>query len=149
MIEIKKNKIIVDGIEKEINKINVINLSRNYLSFSGRIADCVKYENDINSVYEKLTEAKLSGFLLIGNNIVNLNNITSLHIEYYQYAGISIHKCSPGNAEMYLLALVCKNGIKETIAFRTHKEAEQCYHEIDTALTQLRNEEAANRLLNA
>lgn len=148
MLEIKDNKIIVDGIEREIDKINMINLSRNYLSFSSKISDCVKYEGDINSVYQLLTNENLNGFLLQGDNIINLNNIISLHIEYYQYAGISIHKSSMANAELCLLALNCKNGKKETIAFRTHKEAEKCYHEIDGALSDIRNKEVMDTLLN-
>lgn len=148
MLKIKDNKIIVDGIKREIDKINMINLSRNYLSFSNRIFDCVKYEDDINSVYQLLTNANLNGFLLQGNNIINLNNVVSLHIEYYQYAGISIHQSSMANAELCLLALNCKNGKKETIPFRTHKEAEKCYHEIDGALSDLRNKEAIAGLLN-
>lgn len=147
-LDIKDGKILVEGFEREIDKINMINLSREYLSFSSKISDCVKYEDDINSVYQLLTNANLNGFLLQGNNIINLNNINSLHIEYYQYAGISIHQSSMENAELCLLALNCKNGKKETIPFRTNKEAEKCYHEIDIALTDLRNKEAMQGLLN-
>lgn len=147
MLEIKEDKIIADGLEKDIDKIVVVNWSKDYLSFSSRIADCVKYEKGIESFYEELTNAGLTGFVLVDNNIINLNNINSLHIEFYQYAGISIHKCSQANAELYHLNLVCKNGRKETIPFRTFKEAEQCYHKIDTALADLRNKEVVEGLL--
>ncbi|MBQ8615364.1 MAG: hypothetical protein IJ415_02240 [Clostridia bacterium] len=149
MIKIEQDKIIFDGLEKDIEDINVINISKNYLCFSSRIADCVKYDKDIDSFYQELTKAKLSGFALIENNIINLNNVISLHIDFYQYAGISIHQCSKENAELYHLNLVCKNGRKETIPFRTFKEAEKCYHGIDIALTDLRNKEASEKLLNS
>ena len=148
MIKINKDKIVADGLEKEIDKIVVINWSKNYLSFSSRIADCVKYEKGIEAFYEELNNAGLTGFVLVDNNIVNLNNIASLHIEFYQYAGISIHQSSKENAELYHLSIVCKNGRKETIPFRTFKETEQCYHAIDAALTDLRNNEAVASLLN-
>ena len=149
MLEIKQDKIIVDGVIKEINKMNVINLSRNYLSFSSNIADCTPYDKDINSFYTELLNAGYNNLLLFDNNIINLNNIMSLHIEFYQYAGISIHKCSQANAELYHLNLVCRNGKKETIPFRTFKEAEECYYVIDTALTQLRNGETEKGLLES
>lgn len=142
MIKINEDKIIADGLEKDLSNINVINLSNKYLSFSSRIADCVKYEGDIESFYKKITNAGLNGYLLLGNNVINLNNVVSLHIEYYQYAGISIHKCSPEHAEMYLLTIECQNGKKETISFRTNKEAEQCYKEINSAFKQLKIDEA-------
>ena len=148
MIKIKKDKIIFDGLEKNIEDINVINISKNYLCFSSRIADCTKYDKDINTFYGEITKAGLSGFSLIENNIINLNNVLSLHIEFYQYAGISIHKSSKENAELYHLNLVCKNGKKETIPFRTFKEAEHCYHEIDGALADLRIKEVVESLLN-
>lgn len=148
MIKINEDKIIADGLEKDINKIVVVNWSKNYLSFSSRIADCVKYEKGIEAFYEELTNAGLTGFVLVDNNIINLNNIASLYIEFYQYAGISIHQSTKANAELYHLNLVCKNGKKETIPFRTFKETEQCYHEIDAALTELRNKEAVEGLIN-
>lgn len=148
MLRIEDSKIIANGVEREINKINIMNLSKRYLSFSNKIADCVEYDKDMKSFYQELLNAGHQGLLLIDNNIINLNNILSLHIEFYQYAGISIHKSSKENAELYHLNIVCKNGRKETIPFRTFKEAEQCYHEIDLALSQLRNEEVVNNLLN-
>lgn len=148
MIEINEEKIVVDGIERKMDNVNVITLSRDYLSFSGRIADCTKYEKDINSFYQELINSGCKGFMLFENNIINLNNIDSMHIDFYQYAGISIHKSSQSNADLYLLILTCKNRKKESIPFRTFKEAEQCYHEIDAALANLRSEEIINKLLN-
>ena len=148
MIEIKKNKIIADGIERDIDNINVINYSRNYLSFSSRIADCAKYEKGIEAFYEELNNAGLIGFILHGNDIVNLNNVITLTIEFYQYAGISIHKTTKENAELYHLNLVCKNGRKETIPFRTYKEAEECFNFIGAALKQLNDQEEAEKAIN-
>ena len=147
-LDIKDGKILVEGFDREIDKINMINLSREYLSFSSKISDSHKYNGDINSVYQLLIDANIKGLLLQGNNIINLNNVVSLYIDYYQYAGISIHKSSMANAEMCLLTLVCKDGKKESIPFRTHKEAEKCYHEIDGALSDLRNKEVMEGLLN-
>ncbi|MBR4998263.1 MAG: hypothetical protein IKY10_00130 [Clostridia bacterium] len=141
MIEIKKDKIFADGIERHIDNVNLINFSRNYLSFSGRIGDCVKYDKTIEVFYQELTQKGLTGFVLLNNDIVNLNNIVSVDIEFYQYAGISIHKTSKENAELYHLNFVCKNGKKETIPFRTYKEAEECFKAVNKALKNIKNEE--------
>jgi len=149
MIEIKDDKIVADGIERYINKINVITLSRNYLSFSGRIADCVKYEQDIDSFYKELINTGNKSFILFDNKIINLNNIDSMHIDFYQYAGISILKSSKTNADLYILILECNNGKNESIPFRTFKEAEHCCYFIDNALAKFKNEETTNKILNA
>lgn len=141
MIEIKKDKIIADGIERRIENVNVINFSRNYLSFSGRIGDCAKYEDGIETFYQALKKAGLTGFILHGNDIINLNNIVSADIEFYQYAGISIHKTTKQNAELYHLNFICKNGKKETIPFRTYNEAEECFKTVNSALRKFKKEE--------
>ena len=94
MIEIKKEKIRADGIERDIDNINVISYSRNYLSFSSRIADCAKYEKGIDSFYEELKKAGLKDFVLYGSEIINMENVLSVDMEFYQYAGISILKTS-------------------------------------------------------
>ena len=138
MIEIKKDKIIADGLEKNFENISVISLGKKYLSFSSKIADCTKYDKDIDTFYQELIKAGLNGFVLINDNIFNLNNIIQVEFDFYQYAGISIHKCSKEDAELCLLTLVCKNNKRESIPFRTFKEAEICYKEINKKLNELK-----------
>ena len=141
MLEIKKDKIIADGLEKNYDRITVMNIARGYLFFSGGIADCVPYDKKLSDVYESLQNAGVKGFILQDDNIINLNNINSIDIEFYQYAGISIHKCSKEHAELYHLNIVCKNGKIETIPFRTYKEAENLQLALNNALTDLNNEQ--------
>ena len=146
MIEIKKDKIIADGIERDIDNINVISYSRNYLSFSSRIADCAKYEKGIDSFYEEIKKAGLKDFVLYESEIINMGNVLSIDMEFYQYAGISILKTSKENAELYDVVLKCRNGKKETIPFRTYKEAEECLSVIQQALQQMKSEEQEKAL---
>lgn len=141
MLKINKDKIIADGMEKSYDNITVMTLARNYLSFSGGIADCVQYDGKIKDVYNALLDAGITGFILHDNNLININNIQSSCIDFYQYAGISIHQCSKDNAELYHLKLMCKNGKTETIPFRTFNEAEDLHFIINNALIELSSEE--------
>jgi len=148
MIEIKKDKFIINGNEKMLKNVNIIKTEKDGLCFSNRFTDCVDCEYDTNDLYQSIVGAGLKGFMMANDVIVNLNNVESMFIKYYQLAGISIHACKQDHADLCLLTLVCKNGRTESIPFNTHKEAEKCYHEIDSKLSDLKNEEVVEKLLN-
>ena len=96
MIKINEDKIIADGLEKDVDKIVVISWSKDYLSFSSRIADCVKYEKGIESFYEELKNAGLKGFVLVNNNIVTsfvkMEEKKQFHLEHLKKRSNAITK---------------------------------------------------------
>lgn len=139
MLEVKNNNLIIDDKKRAIDEINMIQSAKGKLYFSNNIVEISQNSYDINEVYKTLQSAGLNNFVLYDNVIVNANNVESVYFKYFQYAGISIIQCDKANAEMCMLVLNCKNGISETISFRTDKEAEKCYHVIDNAITTLKN----------
>lgn len=139
MIKIKNNILTIDKKSTNIDEINMIQSVKDKLYFSNNIVEISPKPYDINLLHKNLVEAGLENFILLDNVIVNLDNVVSLYIKYFQYAGISIFQCNKEDAEMYMLAINCRNGKTETISFRTWAEAEKCYHTLDKALTDLRN----------
>lgn len=134
MIEIKNDNLIIDKKTTPINQINMIQSAKGKLYFSNSIVEISEKPYDINEVYEKLQSAGCSNFVLIDNVIINVSNVDSTYIKYFQYAGISIFQCDKKNAEMYMLVLNCKNGRAENIFYRSAKEAEKAYHKLDDSI---------------
>ena len=134
MIEIKNDNLIIDNKSTPINQINMIQSAKGKLYFSNSIVEISKESYDINEVFATLQAAGLKDFILIDNVIVNIENVESMYIKYFQYAGISIFQCDKENAEMYMLVLNCKNGRTENIFYRSSKEAEKSYHILDNAI---------------
>ena len=134
MIEIKNDNLIIDKKTTPINQINMIQSAKGKLYFSNSIVEISDKPHDSNELYNKLQSAGCSNFVLIDNVIVNVANIESSYMKYFQYAGISIFQCNRENAEMYMLVLNCKNGRAENILYRSAKEAEKAYHKLDDAI---------------
>ena len=139
MIEVKNNNLIIDEKKYSINEINMIQSVNGKLYFSNNIVEISKNPYDINELHKKLTDAGFSNFELFNNSVVNVENIDSMYIKYFQFAGISIFQCDKKHAEMFMLVMNCKNGKAETISFRTAKEAEKCYHILDNAIIDFKN----------
>lgn len=142
MIEIKNNQLIVDGFKIDLNEINVIHQVKNNLHLSNSIVEFAQ-NLDIKELFEMLKEKGLINFILVNKALVNINNVASLKVKFYQYAGISIYECEKKHAELYVISLECKDGKTESISFRTLAETEKYYQELDAKLTELKNKEAS------
>jgi len=139
MIEVKDNEIIIDGVVKYLNNVNLIKSENDSVYFSSNIVERIKkYPYNIKEVYKQINNAGLTNFWLTNNTIINLNNIESVHIKYYQYAGLSIIETSKLNAEKCFVNMVCKNRKIESIGFSSDKEAEKFYHELDDKLIEIK-----------
>ena len=147
MIEIKNNVLKINEIAKPVKDINIIKVVKDSVCLSNRMVDSVECDCKIEDLYQKFIDAKLNNFVLSNNTIINLENIKSLYIKNYQYAGISIYQCEKEHAELCLLVFVCKNGRNEIMPFSTFKEAEHWYHEIDTLITDYKNKEVIKGLM--
>lgn len=142
MIEIKGNKLKIDGKVMDLDEVNIIHQVKNNLHLSNSIVEFAQ-NLDIKELFEKLKEKGFHNFILVNKALVNINNVDSLKIKYYQYAGISIYECEKKHAELYVISLECKDGKTESISFRTLAETEKYYQELDAKLTELNNKEAS------
>ena len=141
MLEVKDNKLIIDGIVKDLKDVNLINSKSNAIYFSNNMVERIKsYPYSIEEVYKVLENSGINTFWLVNNTIINLNNIERVFIKYYQYAGLSIVETLKENAETCFVNIVCKNGKTETISFSSDKEAEKFYHELDNKIINLKSE---------
>ena len=92
MIEIKNDQLNIDGKKISLNDINIIHQVQNNLHLSNSIVEFAK-NHEVKEVFEKLTENELNNFILINRSIVNLDNVKSAYIKYYQYIpGIIRHR---------------------------------------------------------
>ena len=118
MLEVKDNKLIIDGIVKDLKDVNLINSKSNAIYFSNNMVERIKsYPYSIEEVYKVLENSGINTFWLVNNTIINLNNIERVYIKYYQYAGLSIVETLKENAETCFVNIVCKNGKTESISF--------------------------------
>ena len=141
MLEVKDNKLIIDGIVKDLKDVNLINSKSNAIYFSNNMVERIKsYPYSIEEVYKVLENSGINTFWLVNNTIINLNNIERVFIKYYQYAGLSIVETLKENAETCFVNIVCKNGKTESISFSSDKEAEKFYHELDNKIINLKSE---------
>lgn len=142
MLEVKDNKLIIDGITKDFKDINLINSKGDSVYFSNNMVERIKiYPYTVQEVYETLSNAGINSFWLVNNTIINLNNIERVYIKYYQYAGLSIIETLKANAETCFVNIVCKNGKTEAISFSSDKEAEKFYHELDNKIIDVKSEQ--------
>lgn len=142
MLELKNNKLIIDGVEKNLKDINLIIGNENTISFSSNLVERIKeYPYSILDLYAELTKTGLKSFWLTNNKIINLNNIERVYIKYYQYAGLSIIETIKSNAEKCNVNIVCKNGKTESVSFSSDKEAEKFYHELDNKIMDIKSEQ--------
>ena len=144
MIEIKNKTLIIDGKSAPIKDVNMIQSAKGKLYFSNKFVEVSKNSYEINDVYKILKNVGITNFVLVDKVIVNAENIKSLYIQYYQYAGLSIFQCDKANAEMCMLCINCKNGRSETISFSSAKEAEKCYHILDNAVADIKSSQIYN-----
>ena len=139
MIEIKNNQLVIDGFKISLNDINIIHQVKNNLHLSNSIIEFAK-DIEIKDVFKVINNSE-NNFILINKAIVNLDNVESASIKYYQYAGISIYECEKKHAELYVLRLLCKDGNTETISFRTLEEVQKYYQELQNRLSELKTKE--------
>lgn len=139
MIKIQENKLILNGKEKNLNDVIIINGKENSIYFSNNLVERLKeYPYTIEEVYNAILSAGLTGFWFVNNTIININNIEKVNITYYQKVGLSIVESSKANAETCFVNIVCKNGKTERISFSSDKEAEHFYHELDDKISDLK-----------
>ena len=144
MIEIKNDNLIIDKKSTPIKEINMIQSAKGKLYFSNKIVEIADGYYSIYGVYNLLKKAGFTNFVYLDNVVVNAENINSLHINYYQFAGLSIFQSNKENAEMYMLVMNCKNGKSETISFSSAKEVEKCYHILDNVVSDIKSSQIYN-----
>lgn len=139
MVEVKNNKLMIDGSKTALDQINVIHQVGDNLHVSNSIVEFAKNVS-IKDVYKQVSKAN-GNFMLINRAMVNLDNVESVGIKYYQYAGISIYECDKKNAELYTLSLQCANGKTEAISFKTLLEVQKAFRQLKLKLVELKNNE--------
>lgn len=146
-MEIKNNKLIIGDKTKNIEEINIIKAAKGGVYLSNNIVDFAECDLSLERLHEGIVRAGFENFHVVNNMIINIENIESMHIKYYQYAGISIYQSSREHSEFCLLNLVCRKGKIEVIPCSTPQEAEHWHHEIDTLVTDYKNKEVAKHLM--
>lgn len=135
MVEIKNDQLIIDDKKLDLTDVNIIHQVQNNLHLSNNIVEFAQNQ-DVKEVFKKLSQHGYNNFMLINRAIVNLANVESAIIKYFQYAGISIYECEKKHAELHVISLNCKNGKTESISFRTFAEAEKFHQEINKKLAE-------------
>ena len=147
IMEIKNNEIKIEHKVKKLSDVNVIKVSKGYVYLSSRLVDCIESNLTIDEIETALIDAEYNDFYKSDNMLINIENVKSMFIRHYQYAGISIYECNKNNSDLNIVNLVCKNGKNESIPFSTFKEAEAFYHDVDSAIIEYKSREITTGLI--